>query len=65
MNSYNMSNLLRISGLATGLDTDSIVQQLIRAASIPLDRLEQQKQWYQWQQEDLRDINSQLMSLQK
>ncbi|HCD09840.1 flagellar filament capping protein FliD [Thermoanaerobacter sp. CM-CNRG TB177] len=63
MNSYNMSNLLRISGLATGLDTDSIVQQLIRAASIPLDRLEQQKQWYQWQQEDLRDINSQLMSL--
>ncbi|MGH2332185.1 flagellar filament capping protein FliD [Thermoanaerobacter mathranii] len=63
MNSYNMSNLLRISGLATGLDTDSIVQQLIRAASIPLDRLEQQKQWYQWQQEDLRDINTQLMSL--
>ena len=63
MNSYNMGNLLRISGLATGLDTDSIVQQLIRAASIPLDRLEQQKQWYQWQQEDLRDINSQLMSL--
>ncbi len=63
MNNYNMSNLLRISGLATGLDTDSIVKQLIRAASIPLDRLEQQKQWYQWQQEDLRDINSQLLSL--
>lgn len=63
MNSYNVSNLLRVGGLATGLDTDSIVQQLIRAASIPLDRLEQQKQWYQWQQEDLRDINTQLMSL--
>ncbi|ADH60326.1 flagellar hook-associated 2 domain protein [Thermoanaerobacter mathranii subsp. mathranii str. A3] len=63
MNSYNVSNLLRISGLATGLDTDSIVQQLMEAASIPLDRLEQQKQWYQWQQEDLRDINTQLLSL--
>ncbi|UZQ83496.1 flagellar filament capping protein FliD [Thermoanaerobacter sp. RKWS2] len=63
MNSYNVSNLLRISGLATGLDTDSMVQQLMKAASIPLDKLEQQKQWYQWQQEDLRDINTQLMSL--
>jgi flagellar hook-associated protein 2 len=63
MNSYNVSNLLRISGLATGLDTDSMVQQLMKAASIPLDKLEQQKQWYQWQQEDLRDINSQLLSL--
>lgn len=63
MNSYNVSNLLRISGLATGLDTDSMVQQLMKAASIPLDKLEQQKQWYQWQQEDLRDINAKLMDL--
>lgn len=63
MNSYNTSNLLRISGLASGLDTDSIVKQLMQAASIPLDSLNQQKQWLQWQQEDLRDINTQLLSL--
>lgn len=63
MSSYNTSNILRISGLASGLNTDSIVQQLMQAASIPLDKLNQQKQWYQWQQEDLRDINTQLLSL--
>ncbi|ERM91766.1 flagellar hook protein FliD [Caldanaerobacter subterraneus subsp. yonseiensis KB-1] len=63
MNSYNVSNLLRIGGLATGLDTDSIVKQLMKVASLPLDKLNQQKQWYQWQQEDLRDINAKLMNL--
>ncbi|MGB9780541.1 flagellar filament capping protein FliD [Caldanaerobacter sp.] len=63
MNSYNVSSLLRIGGLATGLDTDSIVKQLMKVASLPLDKLNQQKQWYQWQQEDLRDINAKLMNL--
>lgn len=57
------SNLLRISGLASGIDTDSIVKQLMTAASQPLYKLEQQKQWLQWQQEDLQDINTKLLSL--
>ncbi|MDK2806672.1 MAG: flagellar hook-associated protein 2 [Thermoanaerobacterium sp.] len=57
------SNLLRISGLASGIDTDSIVKQLMQAASQPLDELSQQKQWLQWQQEDLQDINTKLLSL--
>ncbi|MDN5316587.1 MAG: flagellar hook-associated protein 2 [Thermoanaerobacterium sp.] len=57
------SNLLRISGLASGIDTDSIVKQLMTAASQPLYELEQQKQWLQWQQEDLQDINAKLLSL--
>jgi len=57
------SNLLRISGLASGIDTDSIVKQLMTAASQPLYELEQQKQWLQWQQEDLQDINTKLLSL--
>ncbi|MGB9679512.1 MAG: flagellar filament capping protein FliD [Thermoanaerobacteraceae bacterium] len=63
MNSFNTSNLLRISGLASGMDTESMVKQLMKAASIPLERLNQQKQFYQWQQEDLRDINTKLLSL--
>lgn len=63
MQSYNTSNLLRVSGLASGLDTESMVKQLMQAASIPLDKLSQQKQWLQWQQEDLKDINTQLLAL--
>ncbi|PHO06816.1 flagellar hook protein FliD [Thermoanaerobacterium thermosaccharolyticum] len=57
------SNLLRISGLASGINTDQIVSQLMQAASQPLYELEQQKQWLQWQQEDLQDINTKLLTL--
>lgn len=58
-----MSQTLRISGLASGLDIDSMVQQLMQAERAPLDKLEQQKQILQWQQEDYRDINTSLVSL--
>ncbi|MDI3310979.1 MAG: flagellar cap protein FliD N-terminal domain-containing protein, partial [Thermoanaerobacterium sp.] len=63
MQNSTTSNLLRISGLASGIDTDSIVKQLMTAASQPLYQLEQQKQWLQWQQEDLQDINTKLLTL--
>lgn len=63
MQNSTTSNLLRLSGLASGIDTDSIVKQLMTAASQPLYELEQQKQWLQWQQEDLQDINTKLLSL--
>jgi len=54
------TSTLRISGLASGLDTDSIVKQLMQAAKIPVDKLNQNKQVLQWQQEDYRTINSTL-----
>ncbi|MEG6566780.1 flagellar filament capping protein FliD [Thermoanaerobacterium saccharolyticum] len=63
MQNSTTSNLLRISGLASGIDTDSIVKQLMTAASQPLYQLEQQKQWLQWQQEDLQSINTKLLTL--
>ncbi|AFK87655.1 MULTISPECIES: flagellar filament capping protein FliD [Thermoanaerobacterium] len=63
MQNSTTSNLLRISGLASGINTDQIVSQLMAAASMPLDQLEQQKQWLQWQQEDMQSINTQLLSL--
>ncbi|MGJ7046157.1 flagellar filament capping protein FliD [Thermoanaerobacterium thermosulfurigenes] len=63
MQNSTTSNLLRISGLASGINTDQIVSQLMQAASQPLYQLEQQKQWLQWQQEDLQDINTKLLTL--
>ncbi|MDQ0285630.1 flagellar hook-associated protein 2 [Desulfofundulus luciae] len=47
---------LRIGGLASGIDTDSIIKELMKAQRIPLDRLNQDKQILQWQQEDYRAI---------
>lgn len=51
----------RITGLASGLDIDSMVKQLMTAAKVPLDKLNQQKQILEWQIDDYRDINSALL----
>ncbi|MGB9826386.1 MAG: flagellar filament capping protein FliD, partial [Desulfofundulus sp.] len=47
---------LRIGGLASGIDTDSIIKELMKAQRIPLDRLNQDKQILLWQQEDYRSL---------
>lgn len=51
-------NTSRMSGLASGMDIDTIVRDMITAERIALDKLEQQKQILQWQQEDYRTLNS-------
>lgn len=53
---------LRIGGLASGMDTDSIIKDLMQARRIPVTQLEQQKQILEWQQEDYREINTTLRS---
>jgi len=53
---------MRIGGLASGMDIDTIVEKLMVAERIPLDKLEQQKQILEWQQEDYRSLNSSLFS---
>lgn len=55
-----MSSTLRIGGLATGIDVDSIVKETMQARRIPQDKLKQQKQVLEWQREDYRAINSAL-----
>ncbi|MGQ9497850.1 MAG: flagellar hook-associated protein 2 [Desulfotomaculales bacterium] len=51
----------RIAGLASGLNTQQMVEDLMRVARAPLDRLLQKKQILLWQQEDYRTINRKLM----
>ncbi|MEI5907608.1 flagellar hook-associated protein 2 [Bacillus spongiae] len=54
-------NDLRISGLASGMDTDQIVSDLMRAERLPMDRLEQQKAYLEWQRDDYREMNKMLL----
>lgn len=61
--SGNYVDYSRISGLATGLDTESMVNALMQAERIPLDRLLQEKQIWEWKQEDYRTVNSALREL--
>ena len=53
---------MRIAGLASGMDIDSIVKDLMRAESVPLDKLKQKKQILEWQRDDYRALNTQLLS---
>ncbi|MEL4024112.1 flagellar filament capping protein FliD [Lysinibacillus endophyticus] len=54
---------MRIGGLASGMDIDSLVEKLMQAERAPLDKLEQKKQTYEWQRDAYRDVNTKLQTL--
>ncbi|HAA89167.1 MAG: Putative filament-capping protein FliD [Thermoanaerobacterales bacterium 50_218] len=58
-----MASVNRVFGLASGLDIDKIVSDLMKAHRLQVDKLRQDKQIWQWRQEDYRTINSALLSL--
>lgn len=58
-----MANTLRISGLASGMDIDQIVKDLMKAERMPLDKLKQKKQLLEWQRDDYRSMNTLLQGL--
>lgn len=53
-----INNRLRFSGLSSGLDTDSIIEQLMRIERIKLERVEQEKKILEWKRDDYRDITN-------
>lgn len=56
---------MRISGLASGLDTEKMVTDLMNAHRIPLDKITQKKQYLEWQLDDYRTTNRQLFDFSK
>lgn len=54
---------MRIGGLASGMDIDQMVNDLMKAERMKVDKLYQQKQVMEWQKQDYRDINLKLRSL--
>ena len=58
--SYLSSAGSRFSGLASGMDIDSIVEKLMKAESAKMEKLQQQKQKYEWQRDAYRSVNTKL-----
>ena len=56
---------MRIGGLASGMDIDKIVGDLMKAERMPLDKLKQKKQILEWQRDAYRDMNRLLNDLDK
>lgn len=53
---YGISNRLRLSGLASGLDVDSVVEQLMRVEQEKVDKVKQSKTLLEWKRDDYRSI---------
>lgn len=58
-----MASTLRIGGLASGMDIDTMVSNLMKVARVPVDKLKQQKTQLEWKKEDYRTMNTQLLAL--
>jgi flagellar hook-associated protein 2 len=54
---------IRLSGLASGLDTDAIVTQLMNVERVPRDRMARQQVTAQARQDALRSVDSKLTAL--
>jgi len=53
---------MRIGGLASGMDTDKIISDLMKANRIPLDKITQKKSYLEYQLNDYRSINRDLQA---
>lgn len=56
---------MRIGGLASGMDIDKIVGDLMKVERAPIDKLKQKKQLLEWQRDAYRDMNRLLNDLDK
>lgn len=58
-----MVNSIRFSGLASGMDTQSMVDSIMKAQRIPLDNIYKKKQQLEWKRDDYRSMNLALKEL--
>jgi len=55
---------MRIGGLASGMDIDQLVGDLMKAERIPLDKIKQKKQILEWQRDEYREMNKLMYEMQ-
>ncbi|MDW7662169.1 MAG: flagellar filament capping protein FliD [Bacillota bacterium] len=55
---------LRITGIMSGMDTEQMIKDLMKAESMRLDKVKQDKQYVEWQQESYREIINQMRGFQ-
>lgn len=58
------ASTLRLTGMASGLDTESIVDGLLTASKLKIEKAEKQKTLLQWKQEAYKSILTKLNSFQ-
>lgn len=51
---------IRMTGLISGMDTESMVKELVKANSAKVDKVKQDKQKLEWKKEAWQDLNTQM-----
>lgn len=64
VNSSTAGGVLRITGLNSGIDVDSVVKSMLTADQTKIDQAKQQQQLVTWKQEEYQDIISDIKDLQ-
>jgi len=57
--------MVRIGGLASGMDIDQIVGDLMKAERMPVNKLKQKKQVIEWRRDDYRAMNNLFLDFRK
>ena len=55
---------MRITGMNSGLDTEAIISELVKAKRVKVDKLNKNKTKAEWKQDAWKDLNKDLKSLQ-
>ena len=55
---------MRLSGLMSGMDTESIIQQLVEAKRTKVDNAKREQTKLEWKQDIWKDLNKNLKNLQ-
>lgn len=58
-----MSDLLRMTGMYSGMDTESIVSQLVKAKSTKVTNLKNEQKKLEWKQTAWQDLNSKIYNM--
>lgn len=58
-----MSDLLRITGMVTGLNTEDMIKQLLKVEQIKVDRVKQKRETVEWKQDAYREISNLIRGL--
>lgn len=56
---------MRLTGMASGMDINQIVDDLMKVRRMPLDKLNKQKQQVEWQRDDYREMNLKLSNFRE
>lgn len=60
-----MMSDMRIGGLASGMDTDKIISDLMKAERMPLKKMEQEQTSLEWKRDDYREVNTKLLGFRE